>query len=102
MQLVVKQLGMFPWTICEVNTSRGHEDPECSRIGAVLFLQPYRERFFYFCCALQVSRDVPAEVGCPNSVWFDIDIPCYVRGNRGSTVVKVLCYKSEGRWFDPS
>ena len=20
----------------------------------------------------------------------------------GSTVVKVLCYKSEGRWFDPS
>jgi len=20
--------------------------------------------------------------------------------NRGSTVVKVLCYKSEGRWFD--
>jgi len=21
---------------------------------------------------------------------------------RGSTVVKVLCYKSEGRWFDPS
>ena len=23
-------------------------------------------------------------------------------GHRGSTVVKVLCYKSEGRWFDPS
>jgi hypothetical protein len=23
-------------------------------------------------------------------------------GNRGSTVVKVLCYKSKGRWFDPS
>ena len=22
--------------------------------------------------------------------------------NRGSTVVKVLCYKSEGRWFDSS
>ena len=21
---------------------------------------------------------------------------------RGSTVVKVLCYKSEGRWFDPN
>ena len=26
----------------------------------------------------------------------------YVSGDRGSTVVKVLCYKSEGRWFDPS
>ena len=23
-------------------------------------------------------------------------------GDRGSTVVKVLRYKSEGRWFDPS
>ena len=23
-------------------------------------------------------------------------------GVRGGTVVKVLCYKSEGRWFDPS
>jgi len=30
--------------------------------------------------------------------------PPYSRvcGDRGSTVVKVLCYKSEGRWFDPS
>jgi len=24
------------------------------------------------------------------------------RGDRGSTAVKVLRYKSEGRWFDPS
>ena len=24
------------------------------------------------------------------------------REAHGSTVVKVLCYKSEGRWFDPS
>ena len=23
-------------------------------------------------------------------------------GDRGSSVVKVLCYKSEDRWFDPS
>ena len=23
-------------------------------------------------------------------------------GDRGSPVAKVLCYKSEGRWFDPS
>ena len=22
--------------------------------------------------------------------------------DRSSTVLKVLCYKSEGRWFDPS
>ena len=25
-----------------------------------------------------------------------------ISGDRGSTVVKVLRYKSEGRWFDPS
>jgi hypothetical protein len=25
-----------------------------------------------------------------------------LKANRGSTVVKVLCYKSEGRWFDHS
>jgi len=28
--------------------------------------------------------------------------PNILTGNRGSTVVKALCYKSEGRWFDPS
>ena len=26
--------------------------------------------------------------------------PALVFGDRGGTVVKVLCYKSEGRWFD--
>jgi len=26
----------------------------------------------------------------------------YKGGDHGSTVVKVLCYKSEGRWFDSS
>ena len=26
----------------------------------------------------------------------------FVLGGRGSRMVKVLCYKSEGRWFDPS
>jgi len=25
-----------------------------------------------------------------------------IYGVRGSTAVKVLCYKSEGRWFDPN
>ena len=28
--------------------------------------------------------------------------PTVSLGDRGSTVVKALCYKSEGRWFDPS
>ena len=25
----------------------------------------------------------------------------FLSRDRGSTVVKLLCYKSEGRWFDP-
>jgi len=33
---------------------------------------------------------------------FIVYIYIYIYGDRGSTVVKVLCYKSEGRWFDPS
>ena len=28
-------------------------------------------------------------------------VPLSLSGDRGGTVVKVLCYKSEGRWFDP-
>jgi len=31
-----------------------------------------------------------------------IPLISYTSGDRGGTVVKVLCYKSEGRWFDPS
>jgi len=37
-----------------------------------------------------------------NSVTIIIITTIYYNGDRGSTVVKVLCYKSEGRWFDPS
>ena len=32
---------------------------------------------------------------------FNFEITTSGSGDRGSTVVKVLCYKSEGRWFDP-
>ena len=31
-----------------------------------------------------------------------LDINTTTHPDRGSTVVKVLCDKSEGRWFDPS
>jgi len=35
-------------------------------------------------------------------LWWFIDNISYVTGDRGGTVVKVLCYESEGRWFDSS
>jgi len=31
------------------------------------------------------------------TVWYTSNVV-----DRGSTVAKVLCYKSDGRWFDPS
>jgi len=37
------------------------------------------------------------------SIMFVTLWSCYKDGeDRGGTVVKVLCYKSEGRWFDPN
>jgi hypothetical protein len=35
-----------------------------------------------------------------NNAEFEFTVQCGF-GDRGSTVVKVLLYKSEGRWFDP-
>ena len=46
-----------------------------------------------FCCVDSTSI-------VPPSRYFCIVLPSV--GDRGSTVVKVLCCKSEGRWFDPS
>jgi len=41
-----------------------------------------------------------------NRRWSEVEIKIYcilhLKGDRGSTVVKVLCYTYEGRWFDPS
>ena len=50
------------------------------------------------CCATnrKVAGSIPAGV-----TGFFIDINLMAR-DRGSTVVKVLCYKSKGRWFDSS
>ena len=40
-------------------------------------------------------------VGCGPVLYYPLNT--YISmGDRGGTVVKVLCYKSEGRWFDSS
>jgi len=47
-------------------------------------------------CAVQIKRGMGQSITtlfCSHLIYI---------GDRGSTVVKVLCYKSEGRWFDPS
>ena len=34
--------------------------------------------------------------------YMNLETAKYLNGDRGGTVVKALCYESEGRWFDPS
>jgi len=46
-------------------------------------------------------KSAPPQNGAKSYVGFLSNL-LSTRGDRGSTVVKVLCYKSEGRWFDPS
>jgi len=49
-------------------------------------------------------HDIPTKVQSVSNTWspYTLLIPVLPPfGERGSTVVKVLCYKSEGRWFDP-
>jgi hypothetical protein len=35
-------------------------------------------------------------------IFLDLTVVVLFGVDRGITVIKVLCYKSEGRWFDPS
>jgi len=49
----------------------------------------------------ELSRQLPYSGTCLMGFLVFTHINMGV-GDRGSTVVKVLCYKSEGRWFDPS
>jgi hypothetical protein len=57
------------------------------------------------------SWKLTANEGEQRILFFFMVVPCInnikffivqlMHGDRGSTVVKVLRYKSEGRWFDP-
>ena len=53
---------------------------------------------------LQIWQCVCWQIGCQNFCFWKFkfkESKCE-EGDRGSTVVKVLCYKSAGSWFDPS
>ena len=64
---------------------------------------------YFLYIQLLLYRLVPLKEGKMFSVRYELNL--YIRwrlildfidlGDRGSTVVKVLCYKWEGRWFDP-
>jgi len=55
-----------------------------------------------FCHVLVHGHQSCGDVICRH-LQVDILRPLFcIVGDGGSTVFKVLCYKSEGRWFDPS
>jgi len=63
--------------------------------------------YFYWCQVIfftnltysKVLATAPCAALYPS---FYCHTDSFLRGDRGSTVVKLLCYKSEGRWFNPS
>jgi len=55
------------------------------------------------CTFISLNSSLNEERSCTGNknIYFILNY-YFSRGNRGSTVVKVLYYKSEGRWFDSS
>jgi len=52
---------------------------------------------------LPMTQCAKSHIGSITGLWFLPDRPLGLNTNEcGSTVVKVLFYKSEGRWFDSS
>jgi len=51
--------------------------------------------------ALTLRKSVRLVRKLPDTVPF-IDLVTALTGDCGGSVIKVLCYKSEARWFDPS
>ena len=61
------------------------------------YISHFVSNIFYVChlyCHWRIVRGY-----CPRRIFAFVQ---EYLGDRGSTVVKVLCYKSECRWFDPS
>jgi len=77
-----------------------------------IFLLFVRHKSWYNVVSLGRCSLFPSRVGLrtyqhPCNAFVGVSVKIFGRtrdeeGDRGSTVVKVLCYKSEGRWFDPS
>jgi hypothetical protein len=55
---------------------------------------------FKICQYSHLQKKCKSIVKC-NRNFLEISVPPHNIGDRGSTVVNVLRYKSEGRWFDP-
>jgi len=56
---------------------------------------------YIYVCVCSVGDRIPC-IFCMQLYFITLGIALGLLGDRGSTVVKVLCYKSEDRWLDPS
>jgi len=85
-------------------------DQECNDIYITLVLfntQTAINLLFHcsFLCDVSVAPESRCGTFTPSGISVYLSkliFNCTRFGDRGSTVVKVLHYKSEGRWFDPS
>ena len=76
-------------------------------IFGIIFVK-FQYDVYHFCVYSEKTPD-DGQRNCPKHVQFYsknkfeklVHLVGFI-GDRGSTMVKVLCYKSEGRWFDPS
>jgi len=61
--------------------------------------------YVYWPTSVFISKNIRTLERVITFIWLghdrDIDNLLATIGDRGDTVVKVLCYKSEGCWFDP-
>ena len=77
-----------------------------SYISSNLFIKCFTEHFFKHRASGKAIMlvDGSSLVLLQTAIENNVTIICLPNhyGDRGSTVVKVLCYKSEGSWFDPS
>jgi len=58
--------------------------------------------YLYFSCLFQLGNTVFSTKKILVMICGDFSVGKCNTWDRGGTVVKALCYKSEGRWYDPS
>jgi len=71
-------------------------------IAAIFRLLQFYSKSIIYIPTLRGDAEISLEISAsPRNIGIYM-ILFEQKGDRGSTVDKVLCYKSEGRWFDPS
>jgi len=76
-----------------------HLQRECPSFSSSVFYSTHKQSIPH---PVSLSSYKPVCNAALETALFNYLIHILPNEDRGSTVVKVLCYKSESRWFDPS